>query len=290
MFSDYDKDGDKDLIVVGEWMPIRVFANTAGHFEEKSKELGLEYTGGWWNSIEEGDFDQDGDPDYILGNLGKNKKFKASKEKPFMVYQKDFDQNGSNDVVLASFSGDKAVPVRGRECSSEQMPFIAEKFPTYEGFASASLDQIYTPDALEEANHLEVHSFKTILLQNNDSVLVKKTLPIQAQFAPVKDIAIDDINQDGHLDALLVGNHYGAEVETVRYDAGIGTCLLGDGKGNFQALGVQESGFFANHDARSICLLKGENSHILVGNNRGPLQLFQKSKKTDEALSLLNIR
>jgi hypothetical protein len=276
LFSDYDQDGDDDLLIVGEWMSIRVLNNENGRFSEKSADLGLSYTEGWWWSIEQGDFDGDGDPDYIVGNLGRNKKFKASKEKPFMVYQKDFDENGSNDVVLASFSGDKPVPVRGRECSSEQMPFIAEKFPTYQEFASASLDQIYTAEALENANQREVHTFKSAFLRNDGTTFTKTELPVEAQFAPVKDIAVLDVNNDGNLDALLVGNHYGAEVETIRYDAGIGVCLLGDGKGSFAPAPVKESGFFTRHDARSICRMEGKGAPLLVvGNNQGPLQVFR---------------
>ncbi|NRA48564.1 MAG: VCBS repeat-containing protein [Phaeodactylibacter sp.] len=274
LFSDYDNDGDVDLLVVGEWMPLTVLHNNSGVFENHTSQSGLDQTGGWWWSIAEGDFDGDGDTDYMAGNLGKNAKFKASAEKPFLVYQSDFDNNGTNDVVLAGYYNGKQVPVRGRECSSEQMPFIAEKFPTFEGFANASLEDIYSGDNLKQANKREVHSFYSVVIVNNgNGQLSTQKLPVQAQFAPVQDIQITDLNADGHLDAVLVGNLHGAEVETVRYDAGTGLCLLGDGAGGFIALSVQEAGLYTPFDARGVTLL---GSNLLVANNDEALQLFEK--------------
>ncbi|MEQ8702672.1 MAG: VCBS repeat-containing protein [Phaeodactylibacter sp.] len=273
IFSDYDNDGDADLLMVGEWMPFTVLNNNSGVFENHTAQSGMAQTGGWWWSIAEGDFDGDGDMDYMAGNLGKNAKFKASAEKPFLVYQSDFDENGSNDVVLAGYYKGKQVPVRGRECSSEQMPFIAEKFPTFEGFASASLEDIYSQQSLKKANKREVHSFySTVFINMGNGQFEQHKLPVQAQFAPVQDIKVTDIDQDGNLDALLVGNLYGAEVETVRYDAGTGLCLMGDGMGGFRALTVQESGWYTPHDARRIALLNGK---ILIANNNDQLQLFE---------------
>ena len=273
VFSDYDNDGDQDLMIVGEWMPLTVLKNTEGVLENVTDAVGLSDSGGWWWSIAAGDIDGDGDTDFLAGNLGKNAKFKASSEKPFLVYQSDFDDNGTNDVVLAGYYEGKQVPVRGRECSSEQMPFIADKFPTFEGFASASLEDIYTDDKLKHANKREVHTFySTVLINEGDGTFSRHKLPMQTQFAPVQDIELADINKDGNLDAILVGNLYGAEVETVRYDAGTGLCLIGDGTGNFSALTIRESGFFAPHDARHVAVT---NNNIIVANNNQALQLFK---------------
>ena len=277
VFSDFDQDGQEDLIIVGEWMPITVFRRDGASFVNATEALGLAETGGWWWSIVAGDFDEDGDPDYLVGNLGKNKKFKASADKPFQVYQSDFDENGSNDVVLASYSDGHKVPVRGRECSSEQMPFIAEKFPTYQGFASASLEDIYTSEALGQANHAQVTSFASMLLRNENGRLQAEELPVPVQFAPVKDMVVLDVNADQHLDVLLVGNHYGAEVETSRYDAGIGTCLIGDGLGGFRVASTTESGLFVPYDARSIVFLPGKGE-VIVASNKGPVQVYSVNR------------
>ncbi|MFK7810678.1 MAG: hypothetical protein AB8F74_22915, partial [Saprospiraceae bacterium] len=230
----------------------------------------------WWWSIAEGDFDKDGDMDYLIGNLGKNTKFKASEEKPFMIYGNDFDENGTNDVVLANHSGEDVVPVRGRECSSQQMPFIAEKYPTFEGFAKATLENIYSEEALNKSVKYQTKSFASILLQNEGDHFEKVKLPAIAQVSPIRDFIVMDINKDGNLDALAAGNMYPAEVETMRYDAGIGVCLLGDGKGNLKPVSTTESGFFAPFDARSMSKINGsKNSYIIVGNNQERLQIFE---------------
>ncbi len=275
IFTDYDGDGDQDLMIVGEWMNINVFQNTNSTFTNQSDALGLDNSRAWWWSIAEGDFDKDGDMDYLIGNLGKNTKFKASAEKPFMIYGNDFDKNGTNDVVLANYAGDEVVPVRGRQCSSEQMPFIADKFPTFEGFANASLENILSAEAMEQSIKYEITSFASILLKNNGGSFETIQLPAMAQVAPLRDFIVTDINKDGHLDALAVGNMYQAEVETIRYDAGVGVYLQGDGKGGFNPMSTQESGFFAPFDARSLALVKGKGTRVLVGNNSEKVQVFE---------------
>ena len=274
IFSDYDGDGDADLIAVGEWMPITIFKNDGGSFS-KDENADLAKTGGWWWTIAEGDFNQDGKPDYIVGNMGKNHKYKANPEHPFTVFGTDFDDNGTNDVVLASYSGDKLLPVRGRECSSEQMPFVAEKFPTYEGFANATVETIYE-DKLKEAAKYEVHDFYSIVLMNNGGGSFTKTkLPSAAQLAPMRAVEVLDINGDGKLDFMSCGNLFQAEVETMRHDAGAGLVMLGDGKGGFRPVSVRESGFFAKADARDMVMLKGDKTRILVSNNDWKVQGFE---------------
>ena len=275
LFTDYDGDGDQDLMVVGEWMKINVFQNTNNTFTNQSDALGLNNSRAWWWSIAQGDFDKDGDMDYLVGNLGKNTKFKASAEKPFMIYGNDFDKNGTNDVVLANYSGDKVVPLRGRQCSSEQMPFIADKFPTFEGFASASLENILSTEAMEESINYEITSFASIMLKNENGRFKIIELPAMAQVAPLRDFVVTDVNKDGHLDALAVGNMHPAEVETIRYDAGVGVYLQGDGKGGFMPISTKESGFFAPLDARSLTLIKGKGTRVLVGNNSEVMQVFE---------------
>lgn len=276
LFTDYDGDQDPDLMVVGEWMSIRILRNDSGHFTEVTDDLGLQNSTAWWWSIVEGDFDADGDPDYLVGNLGRNTKYKASADKPLYVYANDFDQNGTNDVVLAGYSGDKIVPVRGRECSSEQMPFIADQFPTYEGFATADIEGILPEKELKEAVKYEVRSFASILLRNDGSSFNIIELPDLAQVAPLRDFVVKDVNGDGHLDALGTGNMYGTEVETSRYDAGIGVTLIGDGKGGFTTLPARQSGWFTPFDARSLATIKTPNGEIMaVGNNRGQIQFFR---------------
>jgi len=190
------------------------------------------------------------------------------------VYAKDFDKNGTNDIVLAKDYKGKVVPTRGRQCSSEQMPFISDKFPSYDGFAKADITQIFGQDELENSNAYEINTMSHVILINEGGwkFSVQK-LPALAQISPMKSALLTDLNADGALDILAVGNHYGAEVETTRYDAGYGSCLINDGKGNFTALSAAESGFFVQGDLRDIVQLK--DGTIVVASNRGPLNYFK---------------
>lgn len=276
LWIDYDKDNDLDLIAVGEWMPITIFKNDNGRFTNATEQSLLNEATGWWWSITPGDFDEDGDLDFIVGNLGKNHKFKATKTKPFVVLGNDFDQNGTNDVVLAKYSGQKLLPVRGRECSSEQMPFIKEKFPTFDAFARATVNEILPGEAMSDAVKYEVRMFESVLIKNNGAGMFSVTpLPNEAQVAPIRKALVRDINKDGHLDVLAVGNMYPAEVETIRYDASIGWCLMGDGKGNFESMPAEQSGFFAPFDARDIAIIQKPEPLILVANNDERVQFFK---------------
>ena len=280
-FTDIDKDGDDDLLVVGEWMTVTLLLNNGGIFENRSKEYGLSDTRGIWWSVTATDLDNDGDDDYVLGNLGRNNKFKASKEHPFKVYVNDFDENGTNDIVLSKFYKDDYVPVRGRECTSQQMPYVAEKFEDFHSFASSTLMDILPQDKVESAVVYEISSFESIILMNDKGQLKRKVLPNQLQVSPIKSIYIGDVNEDGFKDIFTVGNHYGVEVETVRYDAGVGGVLLGDGKNGFEYVSPLESGFYVPFDSREIKLLnsaRGQNLYLVLNNNDTPL-LFKKNMK-----------
>ena len=281
VFSDIDNDGDDDLLVVGEWMKIILLENENGIFKNNSKKFGItdDSRGMWW-SITANDIDEDGDDDYIIGNLGLNNKFKATKEHPFKVYANDFDNNGTNDVVLAKFYKDSYVPLRGKECSTQQMPFISEKFKNYHSFASSKLIDILPKDKMDAAVIYEISNFESIILINDKGILKSQSLPIEAQVSPIKSSLVDDFNGDGFKDILIVGNHYGVEVETVRYDAGYGLLLLGDGKNNYKPIAASNSGVHIPLDSRSITSVNINNKKdlILVTNNSDALILLQKNK------------
>ncbi len=275
-FTDIDKDGDADLLITGEWMPITIFENDKGKFKNITTSKGLDKSNGWWWSVTAADLDSDGDEDYVLGNLGTNAKFSASADKPFLVYANDFDDNGNLDIVL-TFEDKKGTmrPVRGRECSSEQMPFIQEKFPTFQAFAEASITDIHEPEKLKSAIQYPAYTFESAILWNEGGKLRLEALPIAAQTAPIQDALIDDFDKDGHLDILAAGNMFHTEVETSRYDAGVGYFLKGKGKGNFQVLPNIEHGFFLRNNTKSLSLLHvGPTKVVIVGNNDAPLESF----------------
>ena len=281
-WTDYDSDGDLDLIVVGEWMPVTVFRNDQGKFKNITAQLGLENTTGWWFSIEKADIDKDGDEDFILGNLGLNYKYKASEQEPFGVHYDDFDENGSKDIVLSYYNFGDLYPLRGRSCSSSQVPEIKKKFKNYSLFASAKLEDVYGKNKLQQALNYEAKTFSSIYLENlGKGKFQIHELPVEAQFSNIHDILIRDFDQDEYLDVLLVGNLFVSEIETPRNDAGTGLLLKGNGKGDFTAIPEYQSGFFAPFDAREIEILHSvAGKLILIANNNDFLQIFKTNQST----------
>ena len=277
--SDYDNDGDQDIILVGEWMKITILKNGGGVFK-RYEPIELEKTGGMWHSIVAADFDKDGDDDFIVGNLGLNNKFKKDDQVKFHLFSNDFDDNGVNDIVLSKEIEGSLWPVRGRECSSEQMPFIAQKFPTFHEFASANLEEIYTPEKLQSSLHFEINEMSSIYLENNGrgSFALRK-LPIEAQFSVINDMLVEDFDKDGNTDLIIVGNKYETEVETARYDAGIGLYLQGDGNGNLNPIPAAKSGLYLRGNMRSIksIEIKGQQT-ILISSNNDRIRAFTPNK------------
>jgi len=273
-WSDYDNDGDEDLLIVGEWSGIKVFKNSDGSFKDESTNLGLDNTEGWWFHIEEIDFDKDGDIDYIVGNIGDNHKFKTSLDKPFQVFSDDFDGNGTHDIVLAFHQNDNFFPVRGRDCSSEQMPFIAEKFPTFASFGDAQMEDVFG-SKLDSAYSRKASTFSSYVLENKNGKFSKIKLPIEAQFSAITGSAELDINGDNHNDLIVVGNMQNTEAETSKADASFGLCMLGNGKGNYRPLAMTEAGLYAPGDAKGLEKIEMNGAtYLLIANNNSKFQSF----------------
>lgn len=273
---DINSDGKMDLVLVGEWMPIEVFINDGNTLKSTTEDYGLSNTVGWWNRVEAADFDKDGKMDLVVGNLGDNYKYRASEGRPFHVYAKDFDDNQTYDIALGYYlEGETLFPVRGRQCSSEQVPEIADKFPTYDAFAKASITEVYG-ESLEGAIHYEAKLFSSVVLHNTDNGLLLKALPPLAQISPVNGIDIADYNQDGHDDILIAGNLYTSEVETGRADAGLGLLLEGNGKMDFTARPAYESGVYFKGDVKDVMSidLSTGNKAILVTRNDDEVMSF----------------
>ena len=279
IWSDYDNDSDLDLIVVGEWMPITIFENNNGSLSKLEME-DFKSSYGWWFSIEQGDFDNDGDMDYIAGNLGLNYKYKTSSDKPFDVYYNDFDANGNADIVLGYYNKEKHYPLRGFSCSSEQIPDLKKKIVKYDAFASMELKDVYGEEKLKNSLHYSADTFASVYIENiGDGKFKMSNLPNLAQLTNLNDMLISDFNDDGSLDVLAVGNLYVSEIETPRNDAGTGVLLLGDGKGSFTAKRGSEIGFYAAKDAKKlITITNNKKDYYLVGNNNDALQFFELQK------------
>jgi hypothetical protein len=284
-----DLDGDEllDLVVVGEWMPITILMNKNGSFNNITESNGLAESAGWYYSVISEDFDGDGDQDLIAGNLGLNYKYKASVDHPFEVYSDDLDGNGVNDIVLSYHEHGEIYPVRGKSCSSQQVPSLGEKVETFNEFANSNIFDLYG-SSLENAVHYKAYNFASVYVENlGDNQFSLRPLLNDAQFSSVNSIISKDFNGDGILDILISGNLYPAEIETPRNDAGMGLYLVGDGKGNFNPVHISESGFVAPNDAKDMKLINiGSNGRqaILVGNNQDYLQAIgfeiRNEKKT----------
>ncbi len=273
---DIDKDNDLDLIITGEWMGIEVFLNTSGKLEKTDAFKTLNAKKGWWNKLLITDVDNDGDNDIIAGNLGLNYKFHASEEKPFHIYTSDFDYNGTEDIFLAKYYNDKQVPVRGKGCTAQQMPHLKAKIKSYQDFASRDIEGIVGP-GIKSALHYEVTEFRSgIFINNGTSGFEFMPFENQQQLSPINSILLEDINNDGNRDLILAGNNYQSEVETTRADSGIGSVLLGDGKGAFSSLNHLKSGFFADKDVRNMVFVKVGTKHLIfVANNNSTHDIFQ---------------
>jgi len=278
-WTDYNNDGWTDLILSGEWMPITVLKNDNGYFSNETEALGLQDTTGWWWSLASADFDNDGDLDIIAGNLGLNYKYKATEEETFDVYFNDFDKNNKGDIVLSYYNEGEKFPLRGRECSSQQIPAIKKKFENYESFSQATLEDVYTEERLTQSLHYQAKSFASAYLENKGDGFVVHPLPNLAQISAINQIIVEDFNADGHLDALVAGNLYASEVETPRNDASNGLLLTGDGQGGFTAVPARESGFYAPGDVKDMSKLsiKGKE-YVIVAKNSDYLQFIEITK------------
>nr|WP_298791075.1 VCBS repeat-containing protein [uncultured Allomuricauda sp.] len=279
LWTDFDNDSWIDLIVVGEFMPIRFFKNSEGNLQEITEQIALKGTNGWWNSIASGDFDNDGDSDYILGNFGLNSRYKASVTEPLCIYAKDYDKNGQIDPVMCHYIDGKNYIAHSRNDLIDQINAMRVRFRTYSEYAEATFEESFTEGELADAHIVKSETFASSYLENLGSGrFALKPLPISMQTAPLYGISIGDYNHDSHLDVLAVGNFYSGEVFNGRYDASIGWLMTGDGKGDFEALKVDESGFFVKGDAKSqVNLFTDDSELILSGINNGELKIHSRN-------------
>lgn len=284
LWSDYNNDGKVDLIVAGEFMAPTIFKNT-GERLEKQDNTGLEGYRGWWNSLAAGDFDKDGDTDYIAGNLGQNNLYKFSPDRPLRVYAKDFDSNESIDAIVSCYlksgKGDMLeYPVHFWDELFSQSPKFRNQFSSYKDYGSTTMKQLLQPYDTSGMIVLDAVYPLTSYLQNNgEGSFEVKSFPITTQVAPVNGLLVLDANGDGYLDVLMTGNDYGNEVFAGRYDAFRGICLLGDGRGNFQPLDALRSGFLVDGDGKALARMMSAKGDVLViaTQNADSLKIFRSN-------------
>lgn len=273
---DVNNDAKTDLLVTGEWMPIRLFLNENGKLTERTREYGLGNTNGWYNCLETGDFNHDGRPDFVVGNHGLNSRFKATVSEPVSLYVNDFDQNGMLEQIITRFDDGVAYPLVLRQDLIAQIPSLKKKYLYFNDYKGKTIFDIFTPAQLEKATILNAFTFETAVWMNRGNEGFKKvSLPVQAQFAPVYAILTEDFDNDGNQDILMGGNLYRAKPETGIYDGSYGLLLRGDGRGNFKALHSSESGVLIKGEIRSIKKMAHQGKKIvLVGKNNEKMEVL----------------
>ena len=276
LWVDLFDDGYPELIIAGEWMPITVFQNDNGNLKNITSSLGLDETNGWWNTLVAVDINNDGFTDLLAGNHGQNSIFKCSTDEPLILYSGDLDKNGSIEPIIFHYLNGELGPFAGRDELLRQMPVLQKKFFSYGSFANARLEDIISPEDEKRMVKKYAYTLNSVFLKNmgNKSFSIEP-LPVQAQFAPVNAILIDDYDGDGFADLLLAGNNTGFYYNQGSIDALRGLLLFGDGAGGFSPDYNKPSGLNLEHSVRSMDVITVRGKRfLLVANNSKELGTY----------------
>ncbi|MFT6802852.1 MAG: hypothetical protein ACJA2N_002043 [Salibacteraceae bacterium] len=276
IWVDINNDRWLDLVVVGEWMPIRIFVNEAGKLTERTSNLNLGKSNGFWQSLNEADIDGDGDIDLIVGNMGTNMPFKVTANEPLEVYAGDFRGDGLTSSVICSYVQGKSYPIASLDEMQDEFPLIKKKFLKYSSYASATIEDIFSIDQLKKAKHMSIYELQSLYLENKGDTFEAHPLPIEAQFSPIQGAIIKDFTGDNYLDVLLAGNFYPFRVQYGPSDAGKGLLLEGNGKGGYNVVENDKLGIWIEGDVRDLKSLKhGNTTNIIISKNNDSIQAIQ---------------
>lgn len=288
LFTDIDNDGQPDMMLAGEWMPVTFFRNEGGRFRNITGGTGIGDKYGWWNSIVAGDFRHTGRMDYIVGNVGLNTIYQVDDQYPVYMTAKDFDHNSSYNPILSYFIPDqqgekKEFSQAGRDDVIKQIVSIKKRYPTYAPFARATLEEILTPEQRAGALRLKANMLQSCYIRNDgQGKFTMLPLPVAAQVSLLNGMVVDDFDGDGNLDVLLNGNDFGTEVSIGRYDALNGLLLKGDGAGGFVPLTILQSGVYIPGDGKALVSLRSSAGDYLVAasQNQNALKVLRLKRKT----------
>lgn len=287
VFADFNNDKKTDLIVAGEYTPVRFFENSGGKFKEVTAETGLEHMSGQWRSLAVADIDKDGDLDIIAGNLGLNNKYRVGEKEPIKLFAKDLDGNGSIDPFMAYYikneKGErKLYPSVGRDQFAAQVPMIKKQFLLHSEYSSKDMDEILKQDDKQGMLELVCEETRSCWLENKgNGKFIMHALPVEAQFAPVNAILCTDVDNDQNPDLILAGNEYQTEVMTGRYDASYGLFLKGNGKGSFTPVAPAKSGLIIDGDVKDLKMVTTANREkiVVASVNDEQLKVFRINSK-----------
>ena len=282
---DYDHDGKLDLVVAGEWMPVRVFHQENGKLVDRTKEAGLSGTNGWWNSVEAVDLRGNGRQDLVLGNLGLNSYLHASPKEPARLYVNDFSHSGGGNLeqILTSYKNGVSYPLAGRDELVKKIPSLRSKYPSYKDFGASRIEDIFPAADLRQAQVREAYTFASaVALNNGNGTFTLQPLPLEAQFAPIYASLAGDFDGDGKTDLLVGGNFYGVMPMLGRYDASYGLMLRGDGKGGFTPVDMEQSNLVIDGQVRDMKMLRGAKGErlIVVARNNDKVMVLRQERKT----------
>jgi hypothetical protein len=274
---DYDRDGRVDLVMAGEYMPVRIFHNESNGFKEVTAPSGLSKSNGWWNRLQIADVNNDGYPDIIAVNHGLNSRFKASETKPVCMYTADFANNGTVQQIVTCYNGDSAYPMLLRHDLVSVLPYLKKKYLRYENYKEQTVEDIFTKEQLSKAIKLDAYNMQsTVFINDKNGTFTAKALPMQAQLSPMYGIAVADFDKDGNMDILMGGNFYESKPEVGIYDASYGVLLKGDGKGNFTPQTTQQSGVNIKGAVRDMLpVTVGRKQIILIAKNNDSVNVLQ---------------
>ena len=281
LWEDVDDDSDPDLIIIGEYMPIKLLLNEGGKLMDNSEKLGLKNTNGWWTRIKSQDVDNDGDLDFVIGNHGLNSRFRSDSLRPVCMYVNDFDKNGSIEQIICTYNNQVSYPLALRHDLIAQIPSLKKKYVKYESFKTQRYEDIFSPDQLQGALRLEAFTFSTSVLINNGKARWKlNALPVEAQFSTTYGISFFDFDGDKNQDLLLGGNLFGVKPEVGRYDGSYGALFQGDGKAGFSFVPNQISGLVLNGEVRDMITISNANkTYLIISRNNDSVLTYQLTDK-----------
>jgi hypothetical protein len=293
LWTDFNNDHQADLVVVGEWMPITFFENQNGKLVNITDQTGISQYTGLWKSLAGADFDNDGDIDYVAGNLGENSLYKASLAEPVIAYADDYDNNGMTDIIIGRYFTDingkrDLYPVHSADDLLKQVPVFKDRFKTYADYGNTRLDDVFTETERSNSYKISATCLSTSYLENlGNGAFRLIRLPNKVQFAPVYGMVALDINEDNLTDIILVGNDYGNNPYWGRYDAFNGLVLLNEGDNEWKEMMYPESGFFVPGDGKSLAIfpISTEESLMLAAQNQDSLKVF-KRKHSSNAVNI----
>jgi len=276
-WADVDNDGDSDMVIVGDWMPVKIFINDHGIFTDESERFGLSNTEGWWNVIIAKDLNGDGNVDFVLGNHGLNSRFKALAKQPVTMYVNDFDLNGSVEQIICAYNENKSYPVVMKGDLIKQIPALERKYRKFEDYKEQTIEDIFPNEVLQRAVKLNARFLESCVMINTGlGSFHLNFLPVEAQFSPVYAIAADDFDDDGICDIIIGGNQYRAKPETGIYNAGYGLYLKGNTDGTWYAVPSVISGFFTKGEVRDLEILNIFGIRIIaIVRNNDKLEFFK---------------